>query len=174
MGSSVTTLTVIKGLPENLFQPRIVYAKTAARSFDHLLARDTTSLDGQPVAEAEFSDELPLRSPVSITKRMNGVHLTKVAGRPNGEVFEVTAREMPFALQFSAQLIEARNNVLVECEGVAGFRDIHSAKVSGPLVHVLKNMMMDRLKMPRVEPALYGLMFQFNDPPCCRYRLEFA
>ena len=116
MGSSVTTLTVIKGLPENLFQPRIVYAKTAARSFDHLLARDTTPLDGQPVAEAEFSDELPLRSPVSITKRMNGVHLTKVAGRPNGEVFEVTAREMPFALQFSAQLIEARNNVLVECE----------------------------------------------------------
>jgi len=81
---------------------------------------------------------------------------------------------MPFALQFSAHLVEARNNVLVECEGIAGFRNIHGPEVSGPLVHVLKNMAMDRLKMPRVEPALYGLVFQFNGPPGCRYRLEFA
>lgn len=105
---------------------------------------------------------------------MNGVDLTKVMGAPAGETFKVTAREMPFARQLSARLVKARNNVLWECEWATGFRDAHSPEVSGPLIHILKNIVVDRLEVPRIEPASDGLMFQLNCPPGRGYRFEAA
>jgi hypothetical protein len=126
------------------------------------------------VAEAEFSEELALCPPVSIAKGMNGIDLAKVIGASNGGGFEATAGEIPFTLQFSTHVVEARNNVLVECEGIAGFRDIHGTELSRPFVHVLKDVLVDRLEMPRIEPARYRLVFQFNGPPGCRYRLKLA
>jgi len=70
---------------------------------------------------AEFSDELALCPTVSLAEGMDGVHLAKVLSAPAGEAFKTGACEMAFALQFSARLVEARNNVLRECEGVTGF-----------------------------------------------------
>ena len=99
-------------------------------------------------------------------------YLSSNPGR--GEPFDVTAGEMPFILQFSAYLVEARNNVLRECEGVAGFRNTYSPEVSGPFVYILKNVVVDRLKMTRIEPALYRLVFQFNRPTAGHERFEFV
>jgi len=171
---SLSVWFVIEGLPQKLLQRGIVYAKATAGGFDHLFLRNLSPVNRQSVVKAELRDELALCPPVSFTERMNGVELAKVISASAGEVFEVTARQMPFALQFSACPVEARNNVLRECEGVAGFRDVHSAKVSSPFEHVLKDVAVDRLKVTCIEPALDRLVLQFNDPPGGGYRLEFA
>jgi hypothetical protein len=60
---------------------------------------------------------------------------------------------MQFALQFSACIVEAGSDVLWERERVTGFRDTYGPEVSGPFVHVLKNMVVNGLEVPGIKCA---------------------
>jgi hypothetical protein len=157
-----------------LLEPGIVNAKAATGSFDHLLPRNLSPVDHQSVVEAELSNELALCPAVSITKWMNGVDLTKAISAPAGEVFEVTPRKMPFVLQFSACLVEARNDVLGKREGIAGFRDTYCPEVSGPLIHILKYVVVDRLNLTCIKPARQWLVFKLAKTAGGGFRFEFA
>jgi hypothetical protein len=50
----------------------------------------------------------------------------------------------------------------MECEGIAGFGDVHCAEFPGPFEHILKDMAVDCLKLARIEPAFDGLVFKLT------------
>jgi hypothetical protein len=149
--------------------------ETGLRGLGHLLARDPRPIESVSVPAGQLVDELPLRAAVSIAKGMNGVQLAHVMGSSAGELRTAEARKVSFLFQIVRKLAEALRNLIAEGKRkLPGAGNVHGAKFSGPGIHVLENVAVDRLKMPSVKLSLDRIAGQLNNATGCRDAFDFT
>jgi len=64
--------------------------------------------------------------------------------------------------------------MFLEPEWIAGLRNIHCPELSGPFVHVLKDVVVNGLNVPGIECAGKGLLFKLTETPSRGFRFELA
>lgn len=82
----------------------------------------------------------PLRTPISIAKRMYDVELTVVVRQPGDEVRTRQTNEIVFLLKLQKELVRLSLDPGDVREPCAAFADVDRPKVACPIINILKKM----------------------------------
>jgi hypothetical protein len=121
-----------------------------------------------------LAKEFALCAAVAFAEWVNGIDLAEIVSGSRGEAINGKPAKMRLGLQLRERAFEARRDVLMEGERVAGFRDVDGAELPGPGEDVLENVAMDRLEMRGIEGAGNWLRFQLAQATGCGVCLELA
>src|SRR5216110_3178289 len=102
-------------------------------------------------SQPELANEFALRSAIAFTKRMGRIQLAEKIGSSLGERCSIEGSELVFSRKFLQGLRYGGFQEGGESEEMAAFGHVHRPKLSRPLVHVLKDVPMDRLEVRDIE-----------------------
>src|SRR5208282_2381371 len=106
----------------------------------------------EPGAAGELREEGPLRPPVALAERVQGVDLAQVIGQPPDERIAVQAAQAVFVVQLAED--DGRGGIYVLREAEHGaLGDGHRPDLAGPLIYVAEDPLMDR---PQVRQVVAG------------------
>lgn len=91
-----------------------------------------------------------------------------------GEPHFVSALEMILFPQFFEGCLKTRHDELRKSKEVTRLGDVHRAQFARPGIDVFENVMVNGLKMLRVEPARQGPERQLEKPTTGSFRLKLV
>jgi hypothetical protein len=101
--------------------------------------------------QPELANKLTLRPAIAITKRMGGIQLAnEICGAVN-KLLTVKSNKMLLGRELRQNLLQRWFEESSQPEEMAALRNVHRPKLSGPFVHILEDVPMERLQVRYIE-----------------------